>query len=91
MIKYEALKTKLLLDPEVKKEYEECGLEYEIAHALILARTEAKMTQDQVAQKMHTTQSVIARLESGRHFPSLQTIHKYAIAVGRAIDLHVCP
>ncbi|WP_342278577.1 helix-turn-helix transcriptional regulator [Candidatus Tisiphia endosymbiont of Myopa tessellatipennis] len=30
---------------------------------------------------MNTTQSVIARLESGKHFPSLQTIYRYAIAV----------
>mgnify|MGYP003442662099 CR=1 FL=1 len=91
MIKYNDLRAKLLLDPEVKKEYEECSLEYEIAHALIQARAEAKMTQSQVADKMKTTQSVIARLESGRHFPSLQTIHKYAIAVNRVINLHVMP
>ncbi len=91
MIKYNDLRTKLLLDQEVKKEYEECSLGYEIAHALIQARVEAKMTQDQVADKMKTTQSVIARLESGRHFPSLQTIHKYASAVNRVINLHVMP
>ena len=91
MIKYEALKTKLLNDTEVQKGYEEHSLEYKIAHTLILARIEANMTQGQVAEKMHTTQSVIARLESGRHFPSLQTIHKYAVAVGKAINLQVHP
>ncbi len=91
MIKYANLKEKLLADPAVQKEYEECALEYEVAAALIKARIEAQMTQGQVAQKMNTTQSVIARLESGKHFPSLQTIHKYAIAVNRAINLHVLP
>jgi transcriptional regulator with XRE-family HTH domain len=49
------------------------------------------MTQDQVAQKMHTTQSVIARLESGKNSPSLQTIHKYATAVKKVINLCVHP
>jgi len=91
MIKYESLKKKLLEDPEVQKEYAASALEYEIAYALILARVKANMTQEEVAEKMNTSQSVIARLESGRHFPSLQTIYKYATAVGQNIDLHVHP
>ena len=49
------------------------------------------MTQEEVAKKMNTTQSVIARLEGGKHFPSLQTIHKYSIAVNKIINLHVHP
>lgn len=91
MIKFESLKKKLFTNPEVRKEYEASALEYEIAHALILARSQAKMTQGEVAEKMNTTQSVVARLESGKHFPSLQTIYKYAVAVGKPIDLHVQP
>lgn len=91
MEKYDDLKTKLLLDPEVKKEYDSIRFEYEVAQALIEARVKAKMTQAQVAHKMNTTQSAIARLESGNSFPSLQTIHKYASATNRIIDLHVIP
>ncbi|MGI4752394.1 MAG: helix-turn-helix domain-containing protein [Janthinobacterium lividum] len=91
MIKYETLRKKMLENPNVRKEYEASALEYEIAHALILARVEANMTQEEVAQKMNTTQSVIARLESGKRFPSLQTIYKYATAVGKAINLHLLP
>lgn len=91
MIKYESLRKKLLANPEVQKEYEASALEYEVAYALILARVKAKMTQSEVAEKMNTTQSVIARLESGKHFPSLQTIYRYAIAVDKPIDLHVQP
>lgn len=91
MIKFETLKEYLLADNDTRKEYEDCALEYEIAYALILARQEANMTQAEVAKKMNTTQSVIARLEGGKHFPSLQTIHRYSIAVNRAINLHVYP
>jgi DNA-binding XRE family transcriptional regulator len=87
MIKYDTLKSQLLSDPEVVKEYESTRVEFEVAQALILARTEAKMTQAEVATKMHTTQSAIARLESGQHFPSLKTIHKYAIAINKHINL----
>ena len=91
MIKYESLRKKILANPEVQKEYGSSALEYEVAYSLILARVNAKMTQSEVAEKMNTTQSVIARLESGKHFPSLQTIYRYAIAVGKSIDLHVQP
>ena len=91
MTTFEELKKELLTDPEVKKEYDALALEYQIAHALILARTEAKMTQSEVAAKMHTTQSVIARLEGGKHLPTLQTIYKYATATNQPINLHLCP
>jgi DNA-binding XRE family transcriptional regulator len=91
MIKYESLREKLLANPEVKKEYEASSLEYEISYALILSRIKANMTQEEVAKKMNTTQSVIARLESGKHFPSLKTIYRYAIAIDKPINLHVQP
>ncbi|MDR0773936.1 MAG: hypothetical protein LBE72_01205 [Rickettsia sp.] len=52
MIKYESLRKKLLLNPEVQKEYEASALEYEVAYALILARVKANMTQSEVAFKL---------------------------------------
>jgi|LNAP01.1.fsa_nt_gb DNA-binding XRE family transcriptional regulator len=90
-IKYEDVRQKLLSDSEVKKAYEASKAEFEIAHALIEARLQAKMSQREVAERMHTTQSVIARLESGRHLPSLQTLYKYAQAVNKTIPLSIHP
>lgn len=46
MIKYKSLRKKLLVDPEVQKEYEASALEYEVTYALILARVKDKMTQN---------------------------------------------
>ena len=40
------------------------------------------MSQAQVAERMGTTQSTVARLESGRHPPSLRTVQRFAQAVG---------
>ncbi len=91
MLKYESFRKKLLLDPEVLKEYEAHKAEFEVAHALIKSRLAAKMTQAEVAKRMHTSQSHIARLESGTHFPSLQTLHKYAQAIHRPISLKILP
>ena len=56
----------------------------------VAARTAAGMTQDDVAARMGTTKSAISRLESGRHSrPTLDTIAKYAQAVGARVDIRV--
>ncbi len=56
--------------------------EYALARAVIQARVTAGLTQEQLAQRMSTTQSVIARLESGRTRPSTQTLERLATATG---------
>lgn len=91
MTDYETFRKKLLSDPEVLKEYEAHKAEFEVAMALIKARLAAKMTQLDVAIRMRTSQAQVARLESGQHFPSMSSIHKYAQAVNRKINLSINP
>jgi DNA-binding XRE family transcriptional regulator len=76
------LKTRLLADPETKVEYEAQAPEFAIARELIAARVRAGMTQEEIAKRMHTTQSTVARLESGRTMPSMRTLTRYAEATG---------
>jgi len=91
MAVYKTFWKKLLSDPEVLKVYEAHKAEFEAAMALIKARLAAKMTQLDVARRMRTSQAQIARLESGQHFPSMNSIHKYAQAVNRKINLSINP
>ena len=57
---------------------------------LVAARTAVGMTQSDVAARMWTTKSAISRLESGRYSrPTLDTIEKYALAVGARVDIRV--
>jgi len=77
----------LLNDPEYKKAYAELEGEFLIAKALIEARRSAKLTQKQVADRMGTTQSVVARMESGKPLPSLKSVARYAAAVNSKIEL----
>ncbi len=79
------LKAKSLKNPNVKVAYDRLADEYALAAALIDARAKAKLTQSQLAQRMGTTQSAIARLESGRAMPSGATLIKFAKAVGRVL------
>ena len=55
---------------------------YELATALIGARSRAGLTQTELAERMGTTQSAVARLEGGRSNPSAKTLEKYAKATG---------
>ena len=57
------LKSRLLADPETRAEYDAQADEFAIAHELIAARARAGLTQAELAERMHTTQSTIARLE----------------------------
>jgi ribosome-binding protein aMBF1 (putative translation factor) len=67
---------------EYRKAYESLTPEFELARAVIDARVTAGLTQEQLAKRMETTQSVIARLESGRTRPSTQTLERLAAATG---------
>ncbi|RUW61359.1 helix-turn-helix transcriptional regulator [Mesorhizobium sp. M7A.F.Ca.US.008.03.1.1] len=78
-------------DPEFVAEYEALEEEFAIAEALIKARGEADMTQEEVATAMGTTQAVIARLESGRNMPSTRTLQRFAKATGSKLRISFEP
>ncbi len=87
MTKLADLREQLLQDPEVKAEYDRLGPVYEVVGPLIDARHEAGLTQAQLAERMGTKQSVIARLENARRLPSLEMVTRYAAATGRRVAL----
>lgn len=76
------LKRELLADAETRAAYDALADEYAIARELIAARARAGLSQSEVAQRMGTTQSVVARLESGKRPPSMRTVERFAQAVG---------
>lgn len=67
-------------DPDFRAAYDALDDEFAIAGQIIQARSRAGLTQDELAKKMHTSQSSIARLESGRSKPSSSTLAKIAAA-----------
>lgn len=69
-------------DPEFVREFDSLEEEFTLARALIGARAQAGLTQEELAQRMGTTQSVVARLEGGRSRPSTTTLAKFAEATG---------
>jgi transcriptional regulator with XRE-family HTH domain len=90
-IDLEALKPRLLADSAIRAEYAALEQEFNLAHELIAARARAGLSQAEVAARMGTTQSTIARLESGRILPSLRTLDRYATATGSRAVVQLLP
>jgi ribosome-binding protein aMBF1 (putative translation factor) len=78
-------------NPDYVEAYEALEDEFALAAAMIEARAHAGLTQEQLAQRMHTTQAVIARLESGRVKPSTRTLERLAAATGMKLRISFEP
>jgi ribosome-binding protein aMBF1 (putative translation factor) len=76
-----------LKDAEFVAAYDALEEEFALAEALIRARADASMTQEDVAKAMGTTQAAIARLESGRSMPSTRTLQRFAEATGTKLRI----
>ena len=83
------LKAQMLANPAIRAEYDAQAEDFAAARELIAARARAGLTQGEVAQRMGTTQSVIARLEGGARMPSMRTVQRYAQAVGARAVVHL--
>jgi len=74
-------------DPAYQAAYDSMEDEFALAATMIDARARAGLTQEQLAARMHTTQAVIARLESGRVKPSTRTLEQLAAATGTKLRI----
>ncbi len=84
-------KARALTRPEVRREYDKLAEEFEFLDEILKARSAAGLTQADVAARIGTTQSAVARLESpgGKHSPSLSTLQRYASALGYRLQLRL--
>lgn len=89
MTKIAELKKRLMKNPEFRAEYEKADAEFALIEALVRARTKAKLSQAQLAEKIGTTQSAIARLEGGGVSPSVATLRRYAEATGARLNIEL--
>lgn len=74
-------------DPAYVSEYARLEEEFALAAALIDARGQAQLTQEDVATRMQTSQQAVARLEGGKGNPSLKTLRRFADATGTRLKI----
>jgi transcriptional regulator with XRE-family HTH domain len=84
-------KARALARPSVRREYEGLREEFEILDEILKARAEAGVTQAELAARIGTTQSAVARLETarGKHSPSIETLKRYASALGYRLQVRL--
>lgn len=92
MLSHEELKALALKSPRVRAEYERIEREeMPMLDTILKARTEAGLTQAQVAERMGTKAPAVARLEdalvTGKHSPTLATLQKYAEALDKKLEV----
>lgn len=86
-------KHKALAKPSVKAAYDALADEFAYLDELLKARTASGLSQIEVAQRIGTSQSAVARLESinSKHSPSLATLQNYAQALGCKVQIKLVP
>ena len=84
-----------LRNPDFRKAWEPLEDEFTALDALLAARRQACLTQEQVAARMGVSQPSLARVEaslgSHRHSPSLEMLRKYAAAVNCKFEFRLVP
>jgi transcriptional regulator with XRE-family HTH domain len=85
------LAQKWMKDPAFRREYDALEEEFALISAIMHARSRAGLTQAQLAKRMKTTQTAIARLESGRVKPSTRTLERLAKATGHRLVIDFEP
>ena len=83
------LKKELLKDTEVKKGYDALDVEYSIIAQVIQGRLGKGLSQKQLAEKIGTKQSAIARLEGGNTNPSVAFLEKVSKALGSKLQISI--
>jgi len=85
------IKKRWMKEPGFKEGYDALEEEFSLASMLIQARTRARLSQAELAKRMGTSQSTIARLESGTGKPSLSTLERFAQATGSRVRVSIEP
>jgi transcriptional regulator with XRE-family HTH domain len=91
MLTHKELKSRALKRADVKAEYDRLDEEFTFLDEFLKARAAVGITQEEIAKRIGTTQSAVARLESGagKHSPSVATLKKYAQALGCRLELRL--
>jgi len=78
-----------LKNPKFKEYYDEYGKQLEIAYQILRLRKQKKMSQVELAKKIGTKQSNIARMEIGQQNFTIGTLQKIAKAFDRELKIRI--
>jgi len=76
-----------LKNPRFRKYYDEYGKQLEIAYQILQLRRQKRMSQAELARKIGTKQSNIARMEAGQQNFTTDTLQKIAAVFKRDLKI----
>jgi len=91
MTKVKDLHRAWMKNAKYRTEYEALGQEFQLVRILIEARTQAGLSQTELARRMKTSQSYVARIESGQVKPSTAALERLARATGLRLKISFEP
>jgi ribosome-binding protein aMBF1 (putative translation factor) len=91
MTKIRDLHKNWMKDACYRREYDALEEEFSLMTAIAKGRRRAGLSQAELARRMKTTQSTVARLESGRSQPSTRTLVRFAKATGQRLRISFQP
>jgi DNA-binding XRE family transcriptional regulator len=86
---WEDIKASRRDSPARRRGYDTAGRAIRIAMEIRALREKKGLSQRELAERVSTTQSAIARLEGGKVSPSLPTLDKIAAALGAEVSLSI--
>lgn len=91
MSDFREFRQQLLNDPEVRREYDALEPEFDVIRAMIGARKQQNMTQEELARRTGITQADISRIENGTRNPSLNMLKRLAEGLGMRLKVEFLP
>jgi transcriptional regulator with XRE-family HTH domain len=90
-ITWDSIRDKILADPDVKAEYDALEVEFNLARHIIALRKASGLSQRDFAERVGIKQPQLARIESGKQMPKLETLVKLAAGAGYTLEVHFVP
>lgn len=85
----EDMRGEIQRNPKLKAAYDALKPKYDLIRAVLDARIKKGVTQKELARRVGTTQSAIARFESGAGNPTLDFLSKVSRAVGARLEVRI--
>jgi ribosome-binding protein aMBF1 (putative translation factor) len=87
----DAVRARARKDPAFREEWERTALARAVALRLVRHRAEQRLTQTALARQLNMQQSAIARLETGDHTPSIETLQRLSRELGVSFRIDITP
>ncbi len=90
-MEWSKVRNEILSNTEVKKEYEKLKPEYEIIRAVLNARKNRNLTQQQLADRTGINRADISRLENGNSNPTIAQLQRIAEGMDMVLKVEFVP